>query len=380
MNEHIVRARSDLRFPEPFFGTLLLGLALIHDSKRIKTMATDGKSLFYNEKFVAGLFKLLLVGVLVHEVLHVMLLHPVRRNGRDPDKWNVACDLAVNPIVIKYGFQLPPDKLWDDKYADCTWTADDIYNDLPDDWREKYDVPTWGAVNDLPPEAKVNPAEFETNVRIKINQALQQAKEAGKLPGDIERIFGNVLKPLVNWTSVLWPFFTSRGGEEFNWRRPNRGYIGEDIYLPSIDSDTCGPVAVIIDVSLSTFDHVEQFWGEIVAIMQQVRPEKLYLVQVDTQIPEDKPPIIFTPEDDLRLHKFEAGGGGGTSFVPGFHWLAENAHDLQAIVYLTDMECNHYPTGKDVPQCPVLWVSCHQRNVSADVPFGDVIYMPPKID
>ena len=67
MNEHIVRARSDLLFTEPFFGTLLLGLALIHDSKRIKTMATDGKSLFYNEKFVAGLFKLLLVGVLVHE-------------------------------------------------------------------------------------------------------------------------------------------------------------------------------------------------------------------------------------------------------------------------------------------------------------------------
>ena len=78
MNEHIVRARSDLLFTEPFFGTLLLGLALIHDSKRIKTMATDGKSLFYNEKFVSGLFKLLLVGVLVHEVLHVMLLHPVR--------------------------------------------------------------------------------------------------------------------------------------------------------------------------------------------------------------------------------------------------------------------------------------------------------------
>ena len=108
-----------------------------------------------------------------------MLLHPVRRNGRDPDKWNVACDLAINPIVIKYGFQLPPDKLWDDKYADCTWTADDIYNDLPDNWQEIYSLPDWGRVEDLNKEQQ-NQAQFEADVRIKINQALQQAKEAGK--------------------------------------------------------------------------------------------------------------------------------------------------------------------------------------------------------
>ena len=49
MNEHIVRARSDLLFTEPFFGTLLLGLALIHDSKRIKTMATE-KSIYKDYK------------------------------------------------------------------------------------------------------------------------------------------------------------------------------------------------------------------------------------------------------------------------------------------------------------------------------------------
>ena len=138
--ENVIKARSGLLFDEPFFGTLLISLGLIHDPKHVDTMATDGVHLFYNEKFTSKLIKLLLTGVLVHEVLHVMLFHPSRRNGRDPEKWQVACDLTVNPICIKYGFKLPPDKLWNDKYADCTWTADEIYNDLPDDWREIYAV------------------------------------------------------------------------------------------------------------------------------------------------------------------------------------------------------------------------------------------------
>jgi len=376
--ESVIKARSTLLFEEPFFGTLLLSLGLTHDPKRTKTMATDGKNLFYNEKFTSKLIKLLLIGVLVHEILHVMLLHPIRRAGRHIEKYKIACDLAVNPIVKKYGFKLPPDHLWDDKYADCTWTVDDIYNDLPDNWEEIYIQPGWGGVEDLPEHAQVNPVEFETDVRIKINQAVQKSKEAGKLPGDIERIFQNILKPLVNWQSVFWPFFTSRGGDDHNWRKPHRGYIGEDLYLPSIDSDLCGPIGVIMDISGSTFEYVEQFWGEIVAITQQVRPEKLYLIQVDTEIPEDKPPIIFTPEDDLRLHKFEVGGGGGTCFRPGFEWLDKHAPELECIVYLTDMECSTYPDT--APVCPVLWVSCRQRDVNADVPFGDVIYMPPKTD
>ena len=40
--ENVIKARSGLLFDEPFFGTLLISLGLIHDPERVDTMATDG--------------------------------------------------------------------------------------------------------------------------------------------------------------------------------------------------------------------------------------------------------------------------------------------------------------------------------------------------
>ena len=74
-------------------------------------MATDGRVLDYNPRFVTGLGPDELVGVLAHEVMHNALAHPGRRGLRDPTQWNVACDLAVNPLLVQAGFALPASRL-----------------------------------------------------------------------------------------------------------------------------------------------------------------------------------------------------------------------------------------------------------------------------
>src|SRR5947199_2164 len=81
-----------------FFATLALRLVPAADDS-IPTAATDGHALLVNPAFVLGLTPDELVGVVAHEVMHCALCHHARRAGREPARWNVACDLAVNPLL-----------------------------------------------------------------------------------------------------------------------------------------------------------------------------------------------------------------------------------------------------------------------------------------
>jgi predicted metal-dependent peptidase len=94
-----------------FFGTLVLRLRP-EPSWEIDTLATDGRVLQYHPSFVTGLSPDELVGVLAHEVMHCALAHPARRGTRDLVQWNVACDLAINPLLIQAGIVLPASRLF----------------------------------------------------------------------------------------------------------------------------------------------------------------------------------------------------------------------------------------------------------------------------
>ena len=93
-----------------FFATLVLRLAA-EPAWDLDTVATDGRVLRYFPPFVAGLSPDELAGVLAHEAMHCALAHPARRGDRDLAKWNVACDLAVNPLLVGAGVVLPAGRL-----------------------------------------------------------------------------------------------------------------------------------------------------------------------------------------------------------------------------------------------------------------------------
>ena len=110
----IQKSRAALLLDHPFFGTLLFRLGA-RPRTSIETMATDGVSLFYNPKFVETLSAAQLMGTLAHEVMHPALQHHTRRNGRDPRRWNMACDYAINPILVDAGLTLPEGVLLEDR-------------------------------------------------------------------------------------------------------------------------------------------------------------------------------------------------------------------------------------------------------------------------
>ena len=106
MSQNFTNARTQLVLNQPFFGTLCLRLKPV-ERDDMDTGATDGVHLFYNPKWFDKLQPLERIGFLAHEVMHVVLMHIFRREERQPQKWNVACDYAENYLLKEANFILP---------------------------------------------------------------------------------------------------------------------------------------------------------------------------------------------------------------------------------------------------------------------------------
>jgi predicted metal-dependent peptidase len=121
----IQKARTALLLDHPFFGTLLFRLGARARSS-IATMATDGVSLYFNPEFVKTLSSAELIGTLCHEVMHPALQHHTRRAGRNQKRWNMACDYAINPMLLDAGITLPNGILCEARFRGMS--AEEIYN------------------------------------------------------------------------------------------------------------------------------------------------------------------------------------------------------------------------------------------------------------
>ncbi|MCK4821935.1 hypothetical protein KA005_39590, partial [bacterium] len=164
----------------------------------------------------------------------------------------------------------------------------------------------------------------------------------------------------------LQNYMGSFAKEDYTWMRPNRRFIGEDIYLPSLHSETLGEMVVAVDTSGSiTREELEQFSSELNSILEGSKPSKVTVIYCDTRVAHTEE---FTPEDfPVKLHKH---GGGGTAFSPVFEHVNQHLEETpECLVYLTDMYCNDF--GPE-PHYPTLWVTTSDLT---EAPWGSVIKM-----
>lgn len=364
MMNQVSAARRDLILDQPFFGVLSLKLTLIEDRVSTKTLKTDGKNLWFNPAFVTTLSKYELVGVMAHEVLHCANGHPWRREHRDAKRWNEACDMAINPIVIDAGMQLPQGAL--DGSAFKGMSAEEIYAHLQQEQQNQppqqqnqgggsqgqadkgqeqaQDDFGCGEVVDCEdtamPEAK---AEWSAAVL----NAAKQAQAMGRLPAGMERLVQEIKNPAQDWRAILRRFPQENAASDYSWKTPNGRYLHMGLYMPSLRSESMPPMVVAMDTSGSVNDLVvNQFTKEITAIVEEMQPERLYLVYCDAEIQgvdvfERGEPITIKPK-----------GFGGTDFRPVFKWVEDEVINPSCLVYLTDM-AGAFPTHP--PDYPVLW-------------------------
>ena len=122
----LAAARTRLILDKPFLGALVLRLPMkAASSEWCKTTATDARHFYYNADYIQQLTPAQTQFMLAHEALHCALLHFTRRGHRIKHRWDLACDFAINPLLIEDGLTPPPDSRWMDEYRGMT--AEEIY-------------------------------------------------------------------------------------------------------------------------------------------------------------------------------------------------------------------------------------------------------------
>lgn len=374
----LTNARTTLLFDYYFFGRLAMYLKFV-ERPEIPTLATEGKHIFYNPKFVLTLSASLLRSAIVHEVLHCAFAHFARRGVRKLNQWNRAGDYAINLILQENKFQIGESWLLNRAYADMS--AEHIYDLLEQEQKQGQgqgqgqkqsgagDAPgpgePGGALDEImdanPDEGTLDEQDMEW--KIAVTAAAAEAKKQGKLPAGMQRFVDEITSPRVPWREVLHRFINQIARDDYAWSRPNRRMLSQGIYLPGMYSERMGPIAVVIDTSGSIDQPtLNAFGSEITAIVNSCRPEKTIVVYCDAKINRIDE---FSPNDPLE---FKMCGGGGTDFRPPFAHFAQAEEQPVALVYLTDME-GTFPS--DPPDFPVLWCA----TTKAEGPFGETLYI-----
>lgn len=369
--------RLTLRFPfwtEIFYSMDIREATPEMVEQGLKTEATDGRYLWINHDHFGKLKLDDQVCEIVHELLHKILLHPLRRGARDPHLWNVAADLAANDLLKQNGFVFDSTWLWDAKYSG--WLTEHIYADLLKDQRGGKATPQLapgrGDLKD--PVEAMSPEQlekFEEEIKALVERAVTNAKAYGKVPMGIEQGIVQAFKPKKEaWYNTLHRFMQALTTSEYNWARLNRRTLrSHGVFTPLHLSEALGEVRIFIDASGSVFNGASQanFAGHLNAILAEAKPRRVKLYYFDTKVYPGQTFEAGTLEIESKPR-----GGGGTAFEPLFNEANLDEDDQgeppAVCIVLTDLE-GSFPSA--APDYPVIWASIEEH----DAPFGEVIYL-----
>ncbi|MCX8018078.1 MAG: hypothetical protein N2690_09310 [Rhodocyclaceae bacterium] len=233
----LAAARTRLILDQPFLGALALRLPL-KAASWCRTTATDARTLYYNPRWIEGLSVAQTEFALAHEALHCALGHFARRGHRVQRKWDLACDFAINPLLVDEGLTPPAEAVVPDVYRGMA--AEEIYPCLDDRHDESMllDEHLWddgeggqgradsagagggeaggqetakvgaggtaeNVQHGLPPPLTAQEKErLREQWQRHLAAAAQRAREAGKLSGQLARLAEAALAAQVSWRAA----------------------------------------------------------------------------------------------------------------------------------------------------------------------------------
>jgi predicted metal-dependent peptidase len=303
--------------------------------------------------------------------LHKVGQHGTRRGRRDHQRWNFAGDAWINDTLDQCGIgQRIPNCV--DMPGSHAETVENIYDKLPVQQQSgsgkgkgkgkgQSDNPMEGdgigedIISDGKPLSESEAQEIEARTKIDVAEAAQAAKMKGKLPGALAKIVAQTIESKTPWFEILERFMTEKATFEQSWAKPNRRYLAQDLYLPSMQSEAAmGEVVVQVDISGSVSKReIEHYNGHLKRIIDQCRPLKVHVIYTDTRVQKYEQ---FEQGDEVEINFYS---GGGTHMPAGFDWVSQHGIEPAAFICLTD----GYTDFGTSPDYPVVW--CISSDVSA---------------
>ena len=140
-----------------------------------------------------------------------------------------------------------------------------------------------------------------------------------------------------------------QGRDESSWSRPNRRFLAEDVYMPSMQGMTMNELVIGFDTSGSCFggNEMTRFVSEIKTIIEDVKPAKTHVIYWDTEIAGHQ----TFEEGQFAVQDLKPKGGGGTDGAVLFDYLRTTTIRPQAIIQFSDGYVGDW--GK--ADCPTMW-------------------------
>jgi predicted metal-dependent peptidase len=388
--DRIVKVRINFLREHPFFANVALYLDLVED-KHFPTMGVNAEGeLRFNPDFVNKYDFRDLKMIIAHETLHLALLHLVRVGNRDKMVWNFATDIAINNLLEEQGFHVPNEFLKEYKYK--RMSAEEIYDILIQKAKKiqipsgamdgkgfgmsgsRFDVHNYPKMQngngDKKDKAHEDPNgkpmtsnelnRLKDEWKRRIVEAETIARQMGKMPSELERLFGKIIDSKINWKALLYRYITQEIPCDSTYARPSRRSESVGFYMPYTVKENID-ITVAIDSSGSiTEDDMTDFMSEVIAIAKSFASIKMTVIVCDAEIHSTHEVSNGFSASDIKLS-----GGCGTNFKPVFSWIMENKPSTKLLIYLTD-GYGDFPSSETVK---TLWVMPNDNKV----PFGEKI-------
>lgn len=348
-----------------FLATVCANLP-VNINNSIPTACTNGKVILINESFFMNLDKEERAFILAHETLHVVYMHALRREQRNPLLFNYAADYVINWQLSKQGFKLINGVLIDSKYVGLN--TEQVYKLLIDDAVNSIqNNPLDSDIDYQTDMSDVEQQKVQEEIKEIIVRSAQTANMMGKgssIPNSIQRYLHELSKPKIDWRIVLKRFMQSLNNHDYSWVKPRKRYIPYGIYMPSLYSEALSKITFAIDTSGSITDkQFNQFISEIYGSIQQLKPQIIEVMQFDHKLQAHD---VIKSVRDLQNIKYT--GRGGTR--PDVALDKFNQTDSKALIVITDGK--FYKPSVEVTK-PVIW--CVYDNDSFQAPFGKVVHL-----
>lgn len=377
-------------------------------TKDVPTAATDGRHVFINPEYLKSLKPAERIFVYAHEIDHVISRHPQRmkhylKEGEIKGKpacdkqWNFATDYVINAGLIEQGVgMMNPSWLYAPDVSGADLSEDVYvkkYEDQPPgqgttyggagksqkgakgDGRADAQGGAFDQVLEPPTDPVTGKEDIPSEAEFKeaVARAAGAAKAMGKMPGSLQRRVDEILDPQIDWRDHVRMLMTGHmGARRETWNTLNRRYAALGAMasrpvpqFPGRRGNGADTVAVVVDNSGSIGEReLSAFFGEVGGVIADVKPKRVILIWCDAAVRQVDEAKSLDELTDIRVKG--SPGGGGTSFIPPFEYLAREEIRPEALIYITDMY-GSFPSKP--PGYPVVW--CASTDVEA--PWGEVV-------
>ncbi len=373
-----------IRHPETclYGGVILMGeTSIVDDPAKCPTAYTDGVNKRYGRDFMSKLTDEEIVGVVLHEALHVMLKHIPRHRDLMKENArlaNIAMDYVVNDIIMnvedKKLCKLPKGACYDPMFHD--WSVRRVYEYL----KQEMDN---GGGGGRPQESmdehgdelieSMEPDELEKFGQ-KVDEAIHQGGTlAGRFGVKIPRVIQDLMKPEIDWREVLQDFWSAhvRGADEFTWRRFNKNRVADGYYLPSTINETIGEVILAVDTSGSIDNtDIAKVASRIQELCDTLPPERIRVLWWDTEVHGEQ---IFEGNYSEITRMLKPMGGGGTRAGCVSDYIVKNNLNADCMIVFTDGYVEDTVTWSTT--IPAIWVIKEGGKETFTPPSGKRVVM-----